>query len=78
MTFNTGLTHHGGMIKVDQPVINRMTGITGIGGHNMHGALTPGDDVVMTALAGTNHLGMIDSAIGNRHPRRICCMTGLA
>ena len=62
-----------------RPCRRNMTDITGLVGGNMGGPLARGNNTVMTALAGTNHLTMIHTTGRDRYPRRRACrMTFIA
>jgi hypothetical protein len=66
------------VIKEDkQPALGDMTSIAGIVGVNMAGVLTRCDVAVVTAFAGTTHLGMVDMANPRPTEGRVAELAGI-
>jgi hypothetical protein len=64
VTVDTALAGDGGVIKHwHQPIANGMAHIAGLAGGNMVNAFTRGNGAVVAALAGSDHLGMINPGI---------------
>jgi len=61
MTIKTGLPCYRGMIKINNPVIRRMTGIARLDGNDMVNSFTACNHIVMATFTCTNNLRMVGS-----------------